>query len=229
MKRFLVNAFIGLPTFLSRPLYHLARRRIFKDDREITWRKVFAHVAGSTIQGDYLEFGVYRGTSFISAFKHAQEHRLREMRFFAYDSFAGLPNDEGELFRSGDLKIPEVLFRRMIEKAGVDLSRCEVVPGFYRQSLTDEHKRAAHLTKAAVIHIDCDLYTSTREVLRFVEDLVDAGTVIVFDDWYIFGGDPQEHGEAKAFVEWSLRDRFTVFFDGKEIGKPGARAYVMVR
>jgi macrocin-O-methyltransferase TylF-like protien len=58
---------------------------------------VLAHVAESKIKGDLLEFGVYRGTSFISAFKQAQEHRLTHMRFFAYDSFAGLPNDEGQL------------------------------------------------------------------------------------------------------------------------------------
>ena len=227
MKAILVGMFLALPTFISRPFYNLARRWIFKDERDVTWGKVFDHVTASRVKGDYLEFGVFRGTSFVSAFKHARERRVTDMRFFAYDSFAGLPNDEGSVFKAGEYAISEGLFRRMIEKAGVDLRSCEIVPGFYEASLTAEHKRSTKLTSAAVIHIDCDLYTSTREVLRFVENLIGPGSVIVFDDWYTFGGNPEDHGEAKAFVEWVLHDRFRPFFDGKEVGKAAAKAYVM--
>src|SRR5262245_59981131 len=75
------STFHRLPTFGSSPLSDLARRRLFRDAREIIWRMVFAHVAESKIKGDLLAFGVYRGTSFISAFKQAQEHRLTHMRF----------------------------------------------------------------------------------------------------------------------------------------------------
>lgn len=130
MKSLLVNAFVKLPTFISRSLYDLSRRHVFKDPREATSRKVFSHVIQSKITGDYLEFGVYRGASFISAFKLAQEYGLGDLRFFVYDSFEGFPSDEGEIVRSGDLAFPEALFCRMIDKAGVDRKRCIVVSGY---------------------------------------------------------------------------------------------------
>ena len=62
MKAILVGMFLALPTFIRRPFYNLARRSIFKDERDVTWGKVFDHVAKSRVKGDYLEFGVFRGT-----------------------------------------------------------------------------------------------------------------------------------------------------------------------
>lgn len=46
--------------------------------------------------GDYLEFGVYRGRAFKAAYDEAIRHKYEEMRFFAFDSFEGLPEVKGE-------------------------------------------------------------------------------------------------------------------------------------
>jgi O-methyltransferase len=227
-KEWLLRAFLALPSTLSRPLYDVARQRVFRDPRDATWRQTFRHVAGGKISGDYLEFGVYRGTSFISAYKHALACGLSTMRFFAYDSFEGLPNGEGAVFRQGDFAAPEALFRRMIGRAGVDLSRCVITRGFYSDTLTSGHKRRHALRRAAIVHVDCDLYTSTRDVLRYVEDLLVPGSIVIFDDWYAFRN-PETEGEGRAFSEWSLRSRFVDFFDGRQTGKPTAKAFVLVR
>ena len=34
--------------------------------------------------------------------------------------------------------------------------------------------------------VDCDLYQSTVPVLAFLADLLQDGTVVLFDDWYCF-------------------------------------------
>ena len=36
----------------------------------------------------------------------------------------------------------------------------------------------------AMVNVDRDLYPSTKEVLSFVEDLVQPGTIIIFDHWH---------------------------------------------
>jgi O-methyltransferase len=57
------------------------------------------------------------------------------------------------------------------------------------------------MKKAAIIHVDCDLYASAKIALEFVKPLLVDGTVIIFDDWYCFRG-KSEFGEQCAFNEW---------------------------
>jgi predicted O-methyltransferase YrrM len=68
-------------------------------------------------------------------------------------------------------------------------------------SLTQELKQRLLPRKAAVVYIDCDLYLSTVPVLRFIEDFLQPGTVIVFDDWNCFLADPNR-GERRAWREF---------------------------
>src|SRR5687767_14085356 len=41
--------------------------------------------------GDYLEFGVYNGTSLLAACRQTAAMNLSHMRLFGFDSFEGLP------------------------------------------------------------------------------------------------------------------------------------------
>ena len=52
-------------------------------------RNAMKFVCSSQLDGDYLEFGVYEGFSFASAFHFAHRQGLEEMKFFAFDSFQG--------------------------------------------------------------------------------------------------------------------------------------------
>lgn len=52
--------------------------------------------------------------------------------------------------------------------------------------------------------MDCDLYLSTVPVLEFVKDLLQKGTVIIFDDWNCFWADPDK-GERRAWREFCER------------------------
>lgn len=173
-------------------------------------------VAASSVPGDYLEFGVFQGASFTRAFKinqylFAAKGRLKEMHFYAFDSFEGLPpvrnavDLEVEQFRGGQYACGKDAFTSNLVCAGVDLSRVHLVEGFYDTSLNDAMKKNIPLRAAAIIHVDVDLYESTRQLLDFVTDYVQDGTVIVFDDWFCFKGHP-ERGEQKAFREWLGRN-----------------------
>ena len=57
------------------------------------------------------------------------------------------------------------------------------------------------MEKAALVMIDCDLYQSTVPVLGFLADLLQDGTVVLFDDWFCFG-ESEDNGEPRAFREF---------------------------
>lgn len=156
--------------------------------------------------GDYLEFGVYKGRAFIEAYKKAEEMKFDNMRFFAFDSFEGLPelgkNDASfGHFYEGQYSYSENDFLNTIEQNSVDLSRVTTVPGFYDKSLKEKGlKEKLGIKFASVIWVDCDLYVSTKPVLEFITDIIDTGTIIVFDDWFSFDGDLYK-GEIRAVNE----------------------------
>jgi hypothetical protein len=164
------------------------------------------HLQEHGIAGDYYEFGVFRGYLFHFAQQAADELQLESMRFFGFDSFQGLPEIEGNdrtagIFISGDYRTEKDRVQAFLSDRGYDWNRGSLIEGFFDQSLTDETKQRLHMGPAALVMIDCDLYQSTVPVLEFVSDRLQDGTVVLFDDWYCFGGD-QDKGELRAFGEF---------------------------
>lgn len=165
----------------------------------------------SQIDGDYLEFGVFWGNSFIDAWHSARVTGRNDVRFYAFDSFQGLPDPKGSIadgggeFQQGEYSCDRNAFERNLRRAGVDMGRVTVVEGFYESSLETNKPHDIGLEAASVIWIDCDLYTSTACVLDYITELVCDGTVLVFDDWYCFRGRP-DRGEQRACYEWLERN-----------------------
>jgi hypothetical protein len=189
-----------------------------------------AHITSAEqVEGDYLEFGTYQGNSLIRAYGilrqvyeeryrdpdniHSPEYRARvrelweKMRFFAFDSFQGLPpvtgSDVGSMdFVEGKFRCSQEAFLENLRSHSIDLGKVVPVPGWFENTCTGETLRKYGMRSASIIHFDCDLYESTRTALKFIEPLLVDGTVLVFDDWYCFRGNPGL-GEQRAFREWS--------------------------
>jgi O-methyltransferase len=209
--------FLHIPLPFSKWVYNITRQFIFKDIRYEGYRKIAGMIRKNSVEGDYLEFGVYKGTSLIQFYNLFKKSGLNDIRLFAFDAFQGLPGSEGNTFQKGEFFFPKKSFIRRIKKAGVNPERVIIVEGFFNESLTAEVKKQHGLSKAAVIHVDCDLYESTTDVLRFCQELVQEGTVLIFDDYLSFQNetDPTQYGEEKAFKEWKL---FPLFEEIYEIG-----------
>jgi O-methyltransferase len=180
------------------------------------------------VEGDFLEFGVFRGSTFIEAYRtleraylaraadrtriHSPQFRQRvadrwkEMRFFAFDSFCGLPAlagiDQGTRdFEEGKFAASADEFAGNVRASGVDMRKVILVPGWFQDTCVEATRRQHRMRAASIVHIDCDLYESTKTALDFVDPLLVDGTVLVFDDWFSFRGNPQL-GEQRAFAEW---------------------------
>jgi hypothetical protein len=214
-KKTFREIFMTIPLPFSKWLYACARNSVFRDPHRRYFDMAFQKVRSVQIDGDYLEFGVYQGNTFILAASLAEKYGMKKMRYFAFDSFEGLPEAEGKKFNKGDYCCSEESFTRMIRKAGVFLHKVVKVKGWYSESLTNDTKKKYQLVRAAVIHVDCDLYSSAKAVLAFIEDLVYPGTILIFDDWYAFcnAENMENFGEQKAFSEWTLKPAFEDFYD----------------
>lgn len=176
-------------------------------EKKEIFRKIMNYVSESELKGDYLEFGVFKGGTFATAFKWAQKNKkLQAMKFYAFDSFRGLPAPKGKdiefkQFTEGEYSASIDIFKDNLRKSGVNLEKVEIIPGWFNRTLNEAIKKRLKIKSAAVIWVDCDLYESTVPVLEFIRDYIVDGSIIVFDDWYHFRGRPDK-GEQLAFNEW---------------------------
>jgi hypothetical protein len=171
--------------------------------------KAFARAqhAGTLAQGDYYEFGIFKGYAFWYAQQRANQYEATTMRFFGFDSFAGLPEVGGpdktarDDFYKGQYACSYDAVRASLDRAGVDWDRTTLVRGFFNDSLTPGLCRKHRMRPIAIALIDCDLYASTVDVLRFIAPLVQDRSILIFDDWNCFDGD-DARGQRKAFAEF---------------------------
>ena len=161
------------------------------DDIESARRLCMEHLREAR-PGLFLEFGVFRGKS-IDFFARA----LPERSFHGFDSFEGLPEGGGfwqPHFESGafDLggKLPAVRENVVLHKGWIE----ETLPTFLAEHPHEPVRFA---------HIDTDLYSSADQILRALEPRIEAGTVILFDEYCNYPGFHLE--EYRAFQEYLQR------------------------
>jgi O-methyltransferase len=223
---------------LLRPGYKVVERNILEPIRlrafdraqneefQIFLKNAMNYVFGCHIEGDYLEFGSFRGNTLTSAFLSAKRYRLDSMKFFVFDSFEGLPPIAGVdsagpcHYEEGQYACSLEEFNRIIARRGVDLRRVIITKGWYDKTLNEETRKRLHIKKAAIIWIDCDLYESTVPVLDFITPYIQTGTILCFDDWFCFGGDPTR-GEARAFREWLKKNSWLTAIEYRKFESAG--------
>ncbi|MCA1719810.1 MAG: class I SAM-dependent methyltransferase [Actinobacteria bacterium] len=134
--------------------------------------------------GMSLEFGVATGTTL----RIIAEERTGGV--YGFDSFDGLPQDWRLGYDAGEFahEIPAVRGAEIVVGLFAD-----TLPGFL----------ASHPDPVAFVHIDCDLYSSTAEVLEQLTPRLVDGTVLLFDEYYNFPG-WQQH-EHRAWCEYVER------------------------
>lgn len=156
---------------------------------ETVWSERFEALtcAAANACGDglILEFGVASGATINYL---ATNPALRRRRIYGFDSFQGLPEAWGSC--------PVGTFACDLPRVADNV---ELVVGMFADTLPPFLRE--HKDFCALIHIDCDLYSSTRTVLHMLTSRIVRGTVIAMDEYYI----APEH-EQRAFLEW-LGDR----------------------
>jgi len=140
----------------------------------------------TSVIGLHLEFGTFRGKSM-----NVMSSMRPNTTFYCFDSFEGLPEnwhigvDKGT-FGIGGI-VPDLRPNVKPVKGWFD----QTLPGF-----VEEHKEE----KIAFMHVDCDLYSSTKTIFENLGHMIVPGTVIVFDEYLTVpvSGDC----EYKAFMEF---------------------------
>jgi hypothetical protein len=147
------------------------------------------------------EFGCGSGLSGYELIKAAQDNDIKIIRYIGADSFQGLPEMEPEDQRrwsQGDFLYSEEHCLQTVRSASREDADITVIKGDFGQ--LQPISQAEQIPW--VIHVDCDLYTSTLHALRSCAGIIGrGGGIICFDD-YFSGALVGARGEREAFEEF---------------------------
>jgi len=180
----LMGAFADISSAVAFEKAHLAQAAHFKNRAQL-YRYALDQVGHN--DGLFLEFGVYKGDSInrLAGLKP-------DVQWHGFDSFVGLPEAwtlgaRRSAFSVGG-KLPPV--RRNVT----------LIKGFFEDTLP-AFATAQRGAKVAFLHVDCDLYSATRTIFTKLAEMLQPGTIVIFDEFINYTG--WQEGEYKAFMEFT--------------------------
>ena len=143
-----------------------------------------------TLQGHWCEFGVRAGRSLKWLIKEYPTQIIH-----AFDSWQGLPEE----WDHGTGTVADMSCDPPTVPDHIQLHK-----GWFKDTLPAWKQN--HIGPIAFLHMDADIYSSTKEVLTSLNDQIVPNTIITFDEFCNFRlsgkmSKWQEH-EFKALVEW---------------------------
>jgi len=148
----------------------------------------------ANVEGYVAEYGVNDGTSFIPMCGHYKDQTV-----FGFDGFSGLP---------GGIWPGNMIHKGAFDHGGKAPFECPangtLVVGWFDKTCPNfDYKKSV----AKYIHIDCDVYSSTVDILSNSVGKIVSGTVITFDDYCNHPNWRQ--GEWRAWQEFCEANKIT--------------------
>lgn len=196
-------------------------------------KKALYITAHEKINGNYLEFGVFTGSSFNYAVKvNKKIEKLfgkTNCEFIGFDSFKGFGEvNEEDIhpgFTDNIFSVNERKVINNINKIGRG-EKIKLVKGFYQETIKNKTPTDLEIfNKTRVVMIDCDLKESTKLALEFIKPSLQEGTIVIFDDFLDYKGSI-EKGEFGAFEDFKRENTQILFRRAFDYGYRG-RAFIV--
>ncbi len=196
-------------------------------------KKAFYITAHDGTTGNYLEFGVFTGSSFNYAIKTSKKIEKifgkTDCEYIGFDSFKGFgkvndddihPSFTDEIFSVNEQKVIKNI--KKIAKG----KKVKLIKGFYQETIKNKTTLDLNIiNKSKIIMIDCDLKESTQLALDFILPSLQRGTLLIFDDFLDYKGSI-EKGEYGAFEDFKKKNKNILFRRAFDYGYRG-RAFIV--
>jgi hypothetical protein len=165
------------------------------------------YVIDNDIPGDFVECGVYKGTSIICIIRTLQDLGVTDRRIWLYDTFDGMPEPDTvvdvfyDAFETNESvhKTWET-FKR--DDGGSDWVRSPIdevranlaITGYpednlvFAKGIVEDTIPASMPKKIALLRLDTDFYRSTKQELEHLYPLLSINAPLIIDDYGAFAG-----------------------------------------
>jgi hypothetical protein len=183
LRDLIVNDTIEYARFRRKILQDLKNKNLNRPPLEVGFERC-------KLSGIALEFGVWKGTALQKMVAGL------EIPVYGFDSFEGLPEMWRPGYEPGAFSLNEI----------PDIPGATLVKGRFDETLPDFVKNVQKRKNVTFLHVDCDLYSSTKTI--FDNIVLKKGAIVVFDELINYPG--WENHEMRALYEF-VRDTATRF------------------
>ena len=167
-------------------------------------KKAFYLTAMDDLEGDYLEFGIFTGSSFVTAIRSYKQVKKwyggKKARFFGYDSFTGFgkveENDQHPFYIDSIFSVNEKKVRRYIQKKAGKIPYT-LIKGYFEETLKGKSCKAHDIKKVRVAFIDCDMKAPAALALDYIREGLQEGSILILDDFFSYKGSKEKGAETK--------------------------------
>jgi hypothetical protein len=197
--RGLLSGLVSTERFAAAGLENHYESRPGKYDRNLILMQCLRHAVGRKLPGAVAEFGCLQGHTALQMVETLK--KLGDAgRVLLFDSFQGMPTSTDASDRWWSAGGLSADYNEVVDRFK-PYANVEIVRGF----LADTLPKYADL-RLKFAHVDVDMYTSTKDVNRWLLDKVEPGGFVIYDD-YGFGSC---EGEMKA-VDEDMQSRTDYF------------------
>jgi len=179
-------------------------------------KKVHYLSAIEDIQGDYLEFGVFKGSSFCHSIRCCKKlaklnKNVLSTKFYGFDSFVGfgdlIDGDKHPFYTDENFSTSLLTVNHRVQRVAGNIE-FKLIAGLFSETLNDAPIKLG-IDKSRIIFIDSDTYSSASAALTFCIPSLQQGAFIVLDDYFSYRGSNMR-GVAAAFNEFLVNSKIKV-------------------
>ncbi len=160
--------------------------------------------------GYYMEFGIMNGDTAITAYRNLRGY---VNHIYGFDTFSGHPEQKETdqihpeyapyFFQGNYAAVSDEFCKKNIAAATLlNSNNIHLFKGVFSDTLQSfEKSQLKDKGFPICILVDCDLYSSAKEVFDFLTNICQTGTWLLIDDYWCYRGDPKL-GVRKAFDDW---------------------------
>ena len=166
--------------------------------------KIWNNINLDNINGDYIEFGIFKGKSLLHSVKtyNKLSKKTEKINFYGLDSFEGFPVDNHNFYNKENFQVSYNKVSKLFSK----YPEVKISKGFFKDTLkNDEFQNNSY----AFVFIDCDIYESAVDIFEYVNGKISKGGFLMIDDFTSL--DKNGNSIYKAFHEKLNPDEFIYF------------------
>ena len=143
--------------------------------------------------------------------RYSRVGNIKNRKFIGFDSFEGFgelnEKDKHPFYNNLNFKTDYKSVQKRLMSLKGSAEEVTLVKGFFNETCDNIAPSTYGINLAAVVMIDNDTYSGAQSCFRFIEPILQEGTIIILDDFFSYKGS-DEKGLCGAFTEFAIVSKF---------------------